>query len=105
MNIYGEMVSPREYIVRKYVDVYPELVGSIAHKSLIDILVTGIPFVAHEMKLKIINPEWVFEEQYFDYANICIMDAEGKPYGVYCNAVNVTERVFRQIDSLLFFIL
>lgn len=93
VNIYGEMVSPREYIVRKYVDVYPELVGSIAHKSLIDILVTGIPFVAHEMKLKIINPEWVFEEQYFDYANIRIMDAEGKPYGVYCNAVNVTERV------------
>lgn len=88
-----EMVSPREYIGRKYVDVYPELVGSIAHKSILDIFETGIPFVAYEMKLNIINSQGVYEEQYFDYTNIRIMDGDGKPYGVYCNAANVTERV------------
>ncbi|MBC7458005.1 MAG: hypothetical protein H7235_06980 [Bdellovibrionaceae bacterium] len=42
------------------------------------------------------SPAGIFEDQYYDYANIRITDQDGQPYGVYCNALNVTERVLTQ---------
>jgi PAS domain S-box-containing protein len=88
-----ELVSPREYIGRKFEDVYPELVGTPAHQSHIDIFLTGEPFIAKEMKLLVTSPNGILEEQYFDYSNFRTLDEDGKPYGVYCSAVNVTNRV------------
>lgn len=88
-----ELVSPREYIGRRYADVYPELKDTEAHKSHTNIFVTGIPFTAHEMKLTLKSPAGFMEEQYYDYSNVRILDDQDEPYGVYCNASNVTERV------------
>lgn len=88
-----ELVSPREYIGRRYVDVYPELVGTAAHRSLEEIFVSGIPFIANEMKLNVMSTAGIMEDQYFDYSNVRMLDTDGQPYGVYCNALNVTDRV------------
>jgi PAS domain S-box-containing protein len=87
------LVGPREYIGRTYAEVYPELIDTPAHKSHIEIFKTGIPFIANEMKLLVTSPSGVLEDQYYDYTNIRIMGVDGKPYGVYCNALNVTDRV------------
>ncbi len=88
-----ELVSAREYNGRRYIDVYPELIGTSAHESHVRVFETGEPFVAHEMKLTVTSSSGILEDQYFDYTNIRILDTDGKPYGIYCNAVNVTERV------------
>ncbi len=88
-----ELVSAREYIGRSFTDVYPELIGTTAHDSHVRVFETGEPFIAHEMKLKVMSSSGILEDQYFDYTNIQVMDTDGKPYGVYCNAVNVTDRV------------
>ncbi len=87
------LVSPRDYMGKKYAEVYPELVGTPVHKSFLEVFKTGIPFVANEMKFKVISPAGNFEEQYFDYSTIRLKDEDGHSYGVYCNALNVTERV------------
>jgi PAS domain S-box-containing protein len=88
-----ELTSPRVFLGRRYEDVYPEVAGTIGHMSLIETFKTGKPFVAHELKLNLKSPAGIFEDQYFDYTNVRIDDANGQPYGVYCNALNVTDRV------------
>lgn len=94
-----ELVSPRDYNGRRYVDVYPELVGSPGQKSLQEIFLTGNPFTASEMKLSVNSSAGVFEDQYYHYSNVRILDSQGQPYGVYCHALNVTEQV-RAMRSL-----
>lgn len=95
---WAELVSPREYIGRKYVDIYPELVGTAAHRSHVEVFATGVPFIAKEMKLKVRSADGTHEYQYYDYSNVRILDGEGRPYGVYCNALNVTAQVKARLE-------
>ena len=56
------------------------------------------------MKLKVEGRPGQVEDRYFDYRNVRVLDGQGEPYGVYCHASNVTERVLareRMIQDLL----
>ncbi|MBC7754231.1 MAG: response regulator, partial [Moraxellaceae bacterium] len=93
-----ELVDSREHIGRKYAEIYPELVGSERYNSLVNIFKTGETFIANEMKVSVVNSHGILEDMYFDYLNVRIDDAEGKPYGVYCNANDVTDKVRARLE-------
>ena len=92
-----ELVSEREYLGRRYADIYPELIDSPAFQSIKDTFATGKTYTAHEMKLLVRSRAGELEDQYFDYTNILVRDGEGKPYGVFCHAMNVTSSVLSRM--------
>lgn len=93
-----KLLSDREYLGRRYEDIYPELVNTPAFQSLKETFLTGEPYTAREMKLLVRSRSGQLEDQYFDYTNIQIQDGEGRPYGVFCHALNVTERVLARSE-------
>ena len=88
-----EFVSPREYIGRTYRETYPEFLDSPLHAILRNVYDTGIPFQAKEIEARIENASIDDGIRYYDLSYIQVTDGEGKPYGIFCHALNVSDRV------------
>jgi signal transduction histidine kinase len=98
-NKWQELVSlGREYIGKSYSEIYPELIDTDAIRSIQHTFATGETFTANEMKLLVKSKLGILEDQYFDYTNVRILDSNGAPYGVFCYAHNVTNRVRNRIE-------
>ncbi|RYZ56350.1 MAG: PAS domain S-box protein, partial [Proteobacteria bacterium] len=75
-------------------EALPELVEQNFPEMLRKVLSTGVPLVGYEVLAKIGKTgSDDLEDRYYDFTYLRINDAEGKPYGVYDHAVDVTDRV------------
>lgn len=95
---FQEIFPGRELQNRPFLRALPELAhpfGEIAKK----VLRTGEPFVGTEFPTPVRRTEHgPIEQRYFDFTYIQIKDANGKPYGVYDHAIDVTDRVMARKD-------
>lgn len=87
-----KLVSPRDYVGKKHVDVYPELAGKL-QKFMNDVYKTGVPFHAYEMPLRVQTLKGIYEDRFYDFSYVRILDGAGNPYGLSCHTTNVTDRV------------
>lgn len=87
------LVSPRDHLGKEFLEAYPEMKATKIPKMMTEVFETGKTFSAQEMKLLIEVKAEIFEERYYDCSYVRILDGQGKPYGVFCHALNVTARV------------
>jgi signal transduction histidine kinase len=97
-----EMVNPeyqaifgtRELLGRPFLEAVPEFVDQPFADLIRKVLTTGEPFVGHEVLARLRrSPEGPLEDRYYDFTYVRLEDLEGKPYGVYDHAIDVTDRV------------
>lgn len=101
---YKELVPRRELLEKPLVEALPELVGTGFPEILKRVYQTGTPVVTHEELAPLANPvTGVVENRYFDSGVSRIHDGAGKPYGVFVQATEVTERVLtrKRIEEAL----
>ncbi|RZJ61957.1 MAG: response regulator [Flavobacterium sp.] len=90
---FEELVGPREYIGRKWTDVYAELHDSPLPQIMENVFDTGETYFAHEMPIRVIIAKNLFEDRFYDFSYLRINDEWGNPYGIYNQCTNVTDRV------------
>lgn len=97
-----EMVNPayqaffpgRQLLGRPLLEACPELADQPFPHLMRKVLATGEPYVAHEELARIAAGEGgPLEDRYYDFTYLRVDDADGKPYGVYDHAIEVTDRV------------
>ncbi len=92
--VYQSWFEGRELVGRTLLDALPELVGQPFPDLLLHVFDTGEPFIGHETLAKIARRKGgPLEERYYDFTYLRVNDQDGKPYGVYDHAVDVTDRV------------
>lgn len=75
-------------------EAVPELRGQGFDAMLRDVLHTGKTFVGREVLARFARtPDGPVEDLYFDFSYLQVLDPDGKPWGVYDHAIDVTERV------------
>lgn len=94
---YQEIFGERKLVGRPILDALPELKGQGFAELLQDVLRTGVPYVGREMLARLGREEGVLEDRYYDFTYFRIHDPEGRPYGVFDHAVDVTDRVMSRL--------
>lgn len=91
---FDKLYGNRQLIGRALEEAAPELKGQPFIGLIQDVLSTGVTFVGREVAANLVStPGQPPETRFYDFSYIRINDAEGKPYGVYDHAVDVTDRV------------
>lgn len=91
---YQEIFGERVLLGKPLLEAVPELKDQPFYELMLNVLRTGEPFAAQEMPADIAKSDGgPLEKVYFDFVYTQVVDALGKPYGVYDHAIDVTERV------------
>lgn len=91
---YQKIFSKRQLVGLPLLEAIPELKGQPFADYMKEVLKTGRPYVAREALARIPNDDTgELEDRYYDFVYSQITDSEGRPYGVYDHAIEVTERV------------
>ena len=77
-------------IGKLYPEILPELKGTPIVKQLIEVLTTGIPFHAKNIRIGLII-QGVLEIHYFNYSFTPVFDENGKVYAVMNTSADVTD--------------
>jgi PAS domain S-box-containing protein len=99
---YLNLFEGREIVGRPLLEALPELEGQ-AFPRLLREAYDGVPYRETEARAKLRrSAESPLEDRYFDQSYTQIRDQEGKPYGVFIQAIDVTERVRsrRQLEDV-----
>ncbi|HEY1123027.1 MAG TPA: PAS domain-containing protein, partial [Haloferula sp.] len=84
----------RPLLERALLEAAPELEGQGFDDKLRVVLNTGVPFRGREVLARIASDEsGEPQDHYFDFSYLQVLDPDGKPYGVYDHAIDVTDRV------------
>ena len=101
---YIQLVGGRELIGKAILDAFPEIDMQLFIDHLKRVFETGIPYSAMEVVVPIIRTlGGKPEDTYLDFTYSRVNDSQGKPYGIYVHAMNVTEKVMarKQIEQLV----
>ncbi len=91
---YQASFTDRKLVGLPFLKACPEFVGMPFVESLNHVFQTGEPYIVVEECVSFRPQEdGPLEDRYFDFSYHRIDDANGKPYGVYNHAVDVTDRV------------
>jgi two-component system CheB/CheR fusion protein len=91
---YLGLMGHREIIGKSLLEALPELRGQPFHQLMKDVYMTGKPFVATDMLARLVREKGKEpEDVYFDFTYSRVLDGEGKPYGIYIHAIDVTQKV------------
>ena len=91
---YQKIFKGRELVGKPFLKACPEFKDQPFYGLIKHVLETGEPFIGKEVLAQIAScKSGQLEDRYYDFAYIRINDPEGKPYGVYDHAIDVTERV------------
>jgi signal transduction histidine kinase len=91
---YRALVGGRELTGKSLHDALPELIGQPFHDLMKRVFATGEPFIAREMIARLVrHAGGEPEDVYFDFTYSRVTDGEGRPYGVYIHAIDITEKV------------
>ena len=90
---YQELFGERQLLGKTFEDALPELEIELFN-YLTKVLETGEAFSATEMLVRLARgPGGELQDVYFDFSYTRVLDGDGKPYGIYVHAVDVTEKV------------
>jgi len=101
---YDALVPNRELLGKPLAVALPELAGSHFPELIRRVFDTGVPVTTHEEYAPLVNPlSGEVEPRYFDSGISRVNDGEGKPYGVFVQATEVTDRVLgrKKIEDAL----
>jgi len=91
---YKELMAGRDLVGKSLIEALPELEGQPFHDLMKRVLETGEPFIAREMVASLVRRVGSApEDTYFNFTYTRVEDGEGKPYGVYVHAMEITETV------------
>jgi PAS domain S-box-containing protein len=98
---YQAIFGDRPLVGLRLADAAPELERQGFVALLQRVLETGEPYVGREVLAQIAGTDGTLEDHYFDFTYVRVLDTEGKPYGVYDHAIDVTDRVIarREMDQ------
>jgi signal transduction histidine kinase len=101
---YQELVPGRDLQGKPLLEALPELKDTAFPKHIKHVFETGESIRTYEELAPLVNPKTgEVEDRYFDSAISLVDDGQGKPYGVFVQASEVTERVLarRKIEQAL----
>ena len=91
---YANIFGGRPLLGRPLLEACPELAGQGFDELLRGVLATGEPVVGKEQLARISPaPGAPLEDRYYDYKFVRLKDEQGRPFGVFDFAVDVTRRV------------
>ena len=91
---YQAIFPGRVLVGKPFLEALPEFGDRPFIPLIRHVFQSGEPFTGREMLAKIIPAVGEApEERYYDFAFVRVMDTDERPYGVYCHAIDVTERV------------
>jgi PAS domain S-box-containing protein len=94
---YLEMVSRSDIVGRRWVDVFPELVGTPTHDA-VSKASEGAPFHVEEFAIPLVR-DGVQRESFYTFNLDPTRDRDGRVNGFVCIAVEVTELVVRRREA------
>jgi len=91
---YQAIFPDRELQGKPFLEACPEFQGQPFYDLLTNVLQTGQPFVGREILARHARYKGgPIEDHYYDFTYMRVNDAQGRPYGVYDHAIDVTTRV------------
>ena len=91
---FQKIFKDRELVGKPFLKACPEFNDQPFYGPIKHVLESGEPFIGKEVLAQIAScNDGHLEDRYYDFTCIRIDDPEGKPYGVYDHAIDVTERV------------
>ena len=90
---FQRLVGPREYLTKKWSDVYLQNVGLPLLEILMDVYKSGTRHVAREMPLKVENAAGVTEDRLFDVTCDRVDGDTADVFGVLIQTLDVTDEV------------
>lgn len=91
---YQAWFGERQLVGKALLEAVPELAGQGFDDMLRQVLHTGEPFTGAEVLAQFAREDGgPVEDRYFDFTYMQVCDPDGRPYGVYDHAVDVTSRV------------
>lgn len=90
---FTELVGEREYIGRKWVEVYPELADSELPRLLAEVFRTGKPFRIQDTPLIVRDKDGNLTQNYYSFTYDRIMSGDNLPYGVSIHTIRTTDAV------------
>jgi signal transduction histidine kinase/ActR/RegA family two-component response regulator len=99
---YARIFANRQLVGKPLLEALPELKGQPFPELFDRVFNTGVPYIEREAKAYLQRGvDGPLEENYFDQTYTRLVSSDGKPYGVFIHAFEVTERVFarRQIQE------
>lgn len=92
--VYQTLFGKRTLVGSPLLEVVPELKGQGFEDILRQVFHTGVPFTGEETLARFAPEAGAPSlDRYFDFTYLQVCDPEGRPYGVYDHAVDVTSRV------------
>jgi PAS domain S-box-containing protein len=101
---YKETMGGRDIVGKPMLEALPELINQPFHSYMKKVFETGVTFVGKEVPAYLNrHPDKgnTLEEVFFDFTYTRINDSEGKPYGIYTHAFDITDKVLarRQVEE------
>ncbi|HEX4459372.1 MAG TPA: PAS domain-containing protein [Polyangia bacterium] len=91
---YQAIFRDRELKGKPLEEAVPELAAQTFPDQLRRVLATGEPLVGRETLVRLApRANGPLEDRFYDFTYVRINDSNGKPYGVYDHAIDVTDRV------------
>lgn len=91
---YADLFKGRTLLNKPLVEALPELKETKFPKIMKDVYETGVPFIGKELLVPLIREAGgPLIDNYFDFTYSRIDDSQGKSYGIYIHAIDVTEKV------------
>lgn len=91
--LYASIFPGKDLLGKPLLEAIPELKGQGFDDLLRKVLRTGEPFIGSGVSAMIPDAQGNMHEHFYDFAYIQIKDEDGKPFGVFDHAIDVTERV------------
>jgi PAS domain S-box-containing protein len=93
-STYYQLVGHRDIIGKPVTEAVPEVVTHGLMPALVQVLATGVPFVADGMRLLIQRiPGAEPEERFLNFVYQPLVEADGTRSGIFCHGVDVTDQV------------
>ena len=92
-DAYYDLVGDRDVIGKTLVEALPEVRDQGFRQLLDSVLQTGVPFIGHEMPVKIQPPGAPLEERFVDLSYIPLIEADGSRVGIIAHGYDVTQHV------------
>ncbi len=90
-STWKELVGPRSYTGKSWTEAYREPGETSFFIHLKEVYETGIPLHVSEAVVTVKIFPGVLEKRHHDLSYFRIVDCEGKPYGIFCQASDVTK--------------
>ena len=95
---YQDFFRGRQLLGRPLLEACPELAGQGFDDLLRRVMHTGEPFVGCEVLARIQrDKDGPVQDRYYDFSYLQVCDPDGRPWGVYDHAVDVTDRVMARL--------